>query len=1076
MRRIAALAALLLLGAPGVEARDLFRFGDGPEFQTIWPENEDIRFKSVFGMDSAGWLYGAAVGDAIGRWDPADPDGTWMTLDASPQTLIWNADHSDMRFVLRDLGARTVAFGAGWCFDGSLTKPRKLCELLGPFEWPEGWDFNYASDWLWAPDGRYCVTVREVGFVCMTPGEGDLDMETVIDVKTLSEVVIPNPGFAIGYVLEEPPVAIWDVKTANYLRDGTLMALVRVTWAVGVPLGNILWHPYVIAREPGSQTWVPLTDIGPAPDATENATYARWGAIERFYDEPALGGAIGWPSGFDWDFSVSGAPSGIPGQGRLPAEGPVGQRGELFDFRAGRGASISLTGLELRLLREIVVLDQHPEGGLLVRAGKDVGRVTGDLDRLDIDRDSLTWAEEVALGTSDLTPNSDGSPVADNVEVALGMDPAKGGDEGSLERSALTSTWCPSPAIFWHLPDEVQETVRQWGMAGVTTGGSAEGPLCLLAPGTGYCLWLDGTRIPLPTVGSHRLLGFPSSSPHTKSADGTHVAWLDGDGLQRLFFADGLQDVFLPLDGLEPLQLGPNSGLQIHPARADLAFVSSLTTDAAQSATQLLLLAVEAGKEPRILYDHFAARCDNELGPCHPLAEQVEPSALADQHDVAYPPRPLGWNETLQAFEILVAARYMKYRIGVPLEGEPFLIESFECCGAWNNGQWNWMLRLGEDHYLTDAGEMHGTGYFLPTAFQDPSLFNNTPPLGAFGHTVFHTDAFGNLTEQVRYAGNPQPGDALIVAEGLAQGPGNYGMNLFWSRPRGGAVPLWTLNQWWGDQTRITGADINTNGVLCVADQGNGALRRFESPGGIVGYRPTQVSLRDDFGAPPLDCVMADDDSTLVLVEGDPPRLVRVPTDFWAATEDLGLVEDPAARQVELAPAAMGGFEPTTSAAGIYCNDLSCFGATELELSGSVHLGVRPNGQILVAEYGLPNRAVELRRMAGSEQKAGIPVTNTRYGLGLALIPGGEPVDPWTGLLPEADSSAGAEIPPPEPLSGGALAGDTTDPGDTSGGCSATPSSEEPPLGAALLLLLLPLIIWARGRRWILKGVKSEGR
>ena len=1056
---ITVLATLALL-RPAV-AQDLYRFSEGASVEIIWPQSTDPRFKAVFAMDSTDYLYGSGVAGQISRWSPEDPDGTYQALKVTSDQIFWNANHSDMRFAIRDLNNHTVSFGSGWCFDGSLTKPRKLCEIAGPYAWPADWDLNYTSAWTWAPDGRYCAVVRHVGFVCAAPGEDELNPERVIDVDTLSDIVTPNPGFAIGYVLEDPPVAIWEVAAAQYMPNGDLIAMVQMTWGVGVPLGGVIWQPYVIRRLAADNSWRLHTDIGPAPDATEAGHYAPWGSITAFYNEPALGGVIGWPAGFDWDFTTQGAPSGTPGQGSVPAKGPTGQTGMLFG-NAGSGGQVSLTGVQLRELEPLTILGQHPKGGLLVRLGADVGRIVWDLETLDNDQDSLSWATEAMLGSSDFSKNSDGSPTLDSVEVALGMNPTVRGDEGPLPRSARTTTYSPSSAIFWHLPDAVAETITGWGLPGLTAGGSVEGPLCMVKGAPPRCIWLDGTSIPLPDFEGHTFLGYTSAAAATKSADGTHIAWLTNNGMKRFFFADGLQDVFMPPDALSALHLDAKSLLAIHPARHDLAFVSVSGILPGTTDTQMQLLAIEAGKEPRVIYDHLKARCDSELGDCNPLAALGDPSLLKDQHDLVVSPRTLGWNETLQAFELLVNARYLKYRVAIPLEGEPFIIETFNCCGTYLNGQWNWMLRLEADRYLTDAGEMHGSGYFLPTAFQDTALLSDAPAVGAFGHTVLHTDIFGNLVEQVRYEGTPQPGDALIVAQGMAQAAGNYGMNLFWSGPRGGAVPLWHLNQWWGDQTEITGADINRGGVMCVADYGNRALRRLEASGGIVGYSPVQVTLRDDFGAPPLDCVVEESGSTIVLLDDDTPRLVRIPVDFWATPEELGPVDPSGSLQVELEPLPMGGFQPLAAAGGIYCDDLTCYGGEALMLGPLVQLGVRPNGHVVAAEYRGLGGAPTLSRSLGSTQRVGLPaLASSKYGIGLALIPGGEAVDPWTGdfagsTTPDANS-------PPE-LKGGTPVGVSDGaPDGSSGGCATAPVSHGLPI--VVILFGLCVVILRRLRR-----------
>lgn len=133
-----------------------------------------------------------------------------------------------------------------------------------------------------------------------------------------------------------------------------------------------------------------------------------------------------------------------------------------------------------------------------------------DPPALDLDQDGLNAAEEAALGSSDWLWDSDGDGVADGVEAAAGLDPAR--DEG--QRSAqvfdrASAGFAQSPWLKeWRLPTMKQAYANEHS---VSANPGTQGPFCVETT----CYFPDGRTLALPYA------------PETISIDGR---WAIGPG------------------------------------------------------------------------------------------------------------------------------------------------------------------------------------------------------------------------------------------------------------------------------------------------------------------------------------------------------------------------------------------------------------------------------------------------------------------------------------------------------------------------------------------------------------------
>ncbi len=356
---------------------------------------------------------------------------------------------------------------------------------------------------------------------------------------------------------------------------------------------------------------------------------------------------------------------------------------------------------------------------------------------------------------------------------------------------------------------------------------------------------------------------------------------------------------------------------------------------------------------------------------------------------------------------------------------------------------------------------------------------------GVWGDTLLSTDT-GN--EWVRYERRVQPGDTLLLRQAerpLLEGGYDEGYMLYAIGPRGGANPLWDdLDM---ALRGVTGMDVSATGDLCIADRFGKQLIELapHTDGSLIPSLPS-VRIED---VEPIDCLY-DGDDLLVLVAA-PYAVLRLDRATETLVPHLSIPDDPRAPGQlvagpdgpELLRVPQDGGDPMGA---LHRADGTLFTLGSYTWQGAsqprktdgtmAHLAERPDGRV-VALYYRPGLGVGSGDDLDEEPPTLLDVDSGHsYPLvvldratsrsALAQVPGGLPVDPWTGepgpthWPPPSSSQAPGLGPAPGHPSGGQADPDRqrSAPGDDDDGCAASGSS---PLPLALTLLTLA---WLRAR------------
>jgi len=291
------------------------------------------------------------------------------------------------------------------------------------------------------------------------------------------------------------------------------------------------------------------------------------------------------------------------------------------------------------------------------------------------------------------------------------------------------------------------------------------------------------------------------------------------------------------------------------------------------------------------------------------------------------------------------------------------------------------------------------------------------------------------------------PGDVLwlnFIHRQAGTGPSGY--QLFKAGPRGGSTPLWfDLDP---QLVNVTGIDVDAAGRLCITDRGAAALHEY-LPSGVDGIPYADLTSPvwiDQRGV--LDCQYAPD-GTLYALYSDPPEvraldratlsttLVRAlagtPRSFALspagevvvvgsdiALAAMGATYTRRGELVELRPAADGNYPLIIDGRRVgdvqLLPDPNTFGDPETRnyANHPAHIVERPDGWLAAVGYvrdSTPDtsrappevhkaRLWALDRQDGPLERRNLMLTTQTHpalwGTAIALVPGGEPRDPWT--------------------------------------------------------------------------------
>ncbi len=743
----------------------------------------------------------------------------------------------------------------------------------------------------------------------------------------------------------------------------------------------------------------------------------------------------------------------------------------------------------------VTIAKVWPDG----KAGQHFYTVEYDREELDLDHDDLRLSQERMLGTSDFDRDSDGGGSLDGFEANVEhTSPADRTDDSTEATRARPFAYSVSSLIRRRLPGDsiVPKGMRRF---------SIRGPLCLGRS----CYGPDGrVALELPTERAAELAQV--------SMDGTFVAYpVAGQGLFRTFFEGGRTELYLR-ESIFHTQLGLDPSSLVLPIDEH----RTLLVDE-QGSSKVVLF---SGGEPRVLFDLEKARCDSGLGPCDsrprgrvpnrhyrlglPLGASEPSSGYEDLPLFDLAPRAgfelLGYDPSLEALELSVLGTWETWSVRVPLDGEPVILKSAQTLmGTMRDSYLMFPPAVGVVPELdlpfmpNGQGGRVGWAPYVVGAWGDSLFFSIDPDSRLIQYET-------GLFELVRYEQGLSSGDVVILREEVEAQPGalsvRRGAMLFKSGARGGLVPLWrSVDQSIG---RVWGIDISADHRLCVAERDRDRLVELLPTGSSKGV-PIRVSTLIE--AKVRDCDY-DSQGRLIILVADPPSIHRCEL---AGTEciELESLSKPGHQLVERpdgtyevlfdgdeasgATHLADGRRATVFASGdraeirvegvpvatLPRRTWVSAGATSPGAKAKAHFVARPDGLLVVVghdivlEYPPSDTPSALAGTLAPQfwyPSAIDPVGHTQHELahqiaiegGLAIVPGGLAVDPWTSQ-PLTGSAWRDDLAPP----GAPIPPNAGQPAVAQASCTCRDSQSRRAPSTLIGLATLATVCWVLRRR-----------
>ncbi len=786
------------------------------------------------------------------------------------------------------------------------------------------------------------------------------------------------------------------------------------------------------------------------------------------------------------------APLNEPGWGRVPLSDGIVRR-----MRCSEGAYTEYCYLDGRPPRFWtrpdgrlgITLHQYPDGD-------ERFTIALDQDAADLDEDGLTGAAERGAGTSRWLADSDGGGSDDFVESQLAhTDPLVATDDpAGRVRLHPPIRYGPSRLIRFRLGDTFDPGLPQLDVPRVT--GNA-GPFCI----AGRCYGPDGEAVATYGIDLEHYPGAHYGPYYTTrngviAFDGSFVVEEKVDGVYRTFFADGRCERWVSQADIERLAPPVTGGWidlggarTVFPVDRDHLWV--VTHD-----YQTKVLLFDGTGAGRLVFDAEVARCEARLGPCddrpRPEAKTLNGVSLdyanltgtLSDHELDYRwVELLGYEPETERLRIGLYGSWDRYIVGLHASEPPLVLATTEDVivdtpypiAPWSAERLPWFdplwLPLGPGERMTHGGFRDPYGAPIPGAIDiHAGVFDQKtqPFFAVWGDTLLYiryasTRGQDGLWELVRFDDALEPGHVVLFARPADGLDGNYVVEpprVYASPARGGLFAIWEAPDLLVEGVR--GLDVTADGALCLAD--GSTLHRFAAladdgrmPRNLLGRHPLRGAA---------DCAYRAD-GTLVVLQADPPALLTFDPATGAFAPERDLAGTGAGVPEELVRRPDGTFDVRWStpeperpvawtAAGepVTWRGGPLVGIGERLLKAPEPLGVplvvRPDGRIVAyAEQQLKVYDPERDLV----QPLNILPFRPDEPIGLALVPGGAALDPWTGAPLVAAAPGAADV--REPAGDGAPAGGGGSGGASSGGC-ATPGSAAP-MGLPLLLGLVGL-------------------
>jgi hypothetical protein len=950
----------------------------------------------------------------------------------------------------------------------------------------------YAADKgipIGAPDGTVCQW-RHEGLWCARPVAGGLEQEVRIDLAKLDAQlgIVPSPAVEM---MKQPEG--WQALATIWTPEQRLFVLARRQTFHGTPSSAVYVQPrWLLESLPGGKVIARLAPEPPIdagghgpidevqqmvylPQLKSLALFPVVQAGDYSHTQVARKGGDGVGNGVSIDLGAAGAGLWLvnlqgPGNGFLSLTDAIAR------YRSCNTASWGALACESAWAPATIwsrpVTAEFPSGlGILLPSTNYLGQgnvvkqmhthaVTLQPADLDIDQDGLTAAQEAQHGSSDWLADTDAGGTNDGAEVRLShSNPAQKGDDPWLAHSppgrfALVGSQLLPGLRAWAFQDPQLHRVQTWGVAG---------PLCM----AGHCQDADG-RVVLDYAESKTY-----AYAETKAVDGSHLVLQTSAGFERLRW-DGVRELAVKaseVEALLPVATSEPGLLRAVPVDLDTLYI-------VRESNQARVAVFERGKAGRVVFDLQQERCASGLGPCDQHPGGAAKSSLPIHDIVGDQFTVLGFAPDTGRLLLGVSGVWDLYVVGVHPTEPPVLVRRGQALHALPG----WLAPTGHGDLMSDGGLLDAYFTIRDTWMGVGVPANNPQLMGAWGDTALRVQG-GTVLEMVRYEPGVAPGDVLMLD--AVQGGGG-GRMLYASKPRGGRAPLWDQPE--ADMQGVDGMDVSAEHRLCVADRPGRMLWEYSAgPNGI----PSQLEVTALVGDI-VDCKY-DGVGDLHLLFADPPRTeVRhglagnsVPEQTLAVTahpqqfvkkpdgslevldeaEHLrGRIYTRAGRKVEM---AQGTLELRVAGVAMSTVKLWWINSQSPSLAerpGRVALAERPDGLLLVggsdvesaAPYAVIGRfvAVDPRTRRVAEPWPEQHFANNS--VGLAVVPGGLAVDPWT-QRPVADpapqGSTDVPVAPKPPLGGSPV------PVVADGGCQTSTHGHG---GLGLAGLVLVLWVWRR--------------